>query len=115
MWNYYSKIPPENSIYKGMSLTDWPDVKDSALVGKVIEEPKNKFKVGDIVVWNGKGASDLINKVVGIPSHDKIDIVNLNTTKFITDKKVWPGEESKYYKLYTGKLPEEEPRYSYPR
>ena len=33
----------------------------------------------------------------------------MNTTKFITDKKVWPGEESKYYKLYTGKLPEEEP------
>ena len=109
VWNHYSKVPPENSIYKGMGLTDWPDVKDSTLVGKVIEEPKNKFKVGDIVVWNGKGASDLINKVVGIPSHDKIDIVNLNTTKFITDKKVWPGEESKYYKLYTGKLPEEEP------
>ena len=72
VWNHYSKVPPENSIYKGMSLTDWPDEKkeppkeeptinlDNQSKKISYQEAKKlakvyptiqKFEVGDIVVF----------------------------------------------------------------
>jgi hypothetical protein len=57
VWNHYSKVPPENSIYKGMALTDWPDEKKEPEK----EEPKEKnyiqsfggYSVGDKVKVDG--------------------------------------------------------------
>ena len=92
VWDHYSKVPPENpsSIYKFMSLTDWPDEK---------KESKNKFKVGDIV--KTKINTTHTYEVVGIKSSDKFDIKALFSEPSAAVKKgeVFPDIYTKNYEL----------------
>ena len=104
VWKHYSKVPPDNSIYKGMTLTDWPDEKKEPPKEEPAakEEPNNKFEIGDTVQWKGINP-EFLYKVVGLKPPDfEIQLISPKTN--VNIGKVYHNEHMKYYELYKEKI-----------